>query len=264
MLVSAGALTGGSEVLSEAERQRRERQRTAALRGIVDYAFAPDGKSLMFPLNGQIYWYALASGDVRQLTGGDDTITDPQISPTGEHVAFIRNRNLHVVDVATGTTRALTTSAGPLIANGVAEFIAQEEMDRDTGYWWSPDGRSIAFLETDESPVAVERRFEVLAESVRIVDQRYPATGTANVRYRLGIAALDGSPHRWLPLGTNDQDIYIAAGRLVPRLQRKLAVQRQSRDQQTLELLALPHRRRLRPTYCSAKPAIRGSTFSTT
>ena len=37
--------------------------------------------------------------------------------------------------------------------NGLAEFVAQEEMSRFVGYWWSPDSKHIAFLQLDESPV---------------------------------------------------------------------------------------------------------------
>lgn len=29
--------------------------------------------------------------------------------------------------------------------NGVAEFIAQEEMDRLHGFWWAPDNQKVAY-----------------------------------------------------------------------------------------------------------------------
>ena len=60
-LVDANALTGGVSVLSAEEEARRERQRTAALKGIVDYAFAPSGDQLLFPLNGDLYLHDLGS-----------------------------------------------------------------------------------------------------------------------------------------------------------------------------------------------------------
>ena len=59
-------------------------------------------------------------------------------------VSFVRDQNLYVIDLATGKERAVTREGGGLVSFGMAEFIAQEEMDRDTGYWWSPDERHIA------------------------------------------------------------------------------------------------------------------------
>src|SRR5690606_19007143 len=62
MLVDSSVALPGDEVLSEAEKARRERQRIAAYSGIVDYQWSPDGKSLLFPLGGELYLYDLARG----------------------------------------------------------------------------------------------------------------------------------------------------------------------------------------------------------
>ena len=59
----------------------------------------------------------------------------------------------------------------------MAEFVAQEEMDRSTGYWWAPDDRHIAFARVDETPVKVTERFEIAADNVATFAQRYPAAG---------------------------------------------------------------------------------------
>jgi dipeptidyl-peptidase-4 len=116
----------------------------------------------------------------------------------------------------------------------MAEFIAQEEMDRNTGYWWSPDERRIALTRVDDSPVSEVERFEIQATGARIVRQRYPATGTANARVDLLVADL-GSDVR-LPLDLGQGDFYLPRVEWFPD-SRAVAVQRQSRDQKTLELL---------------------------
>ena len=59
LLVDSRALVGGEERLSAEEEARRERQRTASLRGIVEYEFAADGKRLLIPLGGDLYLYDL-------------------------------------------------------------------------------------------------------------------------------------------------------------------------------------------------------------
>ncbi|HSM30146.1 MAG TPA: alpha/beta fold hydrolase, partial [Woeseiaceae bacterium] len=129
----------------------------------------------------------------------------------------------------------VTSDGGGLVRNGMAEFIAQEEMDRYTGYWWAPDDSAIAFIRVDESPVQVAERFEIHAEDFEVYEQRYPATGTPNAVVELGVVAPDGTGLRWMDIG-DETDIYLPRVDWFPGSEF-LAVQRQSRDQQTLDLL---------------------------
>jgi len=203
LLVDSKVVLPGNETLSDEEKARRERQRTAALSGIVAYQWSADGKTLLFPLGGELYLYDLAKtgpAAVRKLTRGGGFATDPKMSPKGRYVSFVRERDLWVIDLTTGKEARLTTDASDTIANGVAEFVADEEMDRHTGYWWAPDDSAIAFTRTDESPVPVQKRFEIYADRTEVVEQRYPAAGDANVLIELGVIAPTGGKPRWLHL----------------------------------------------------------------
>ena len=95
-----------------------------------------------------------------------------------------------MIDLRTRQERALTTDGAGLVQNGVAEFVAQEEMDRDTGYWWSPDDSRIAFTRIDDAPVQEVERFEINADGARMYRQRYPAAGTPNTRVELKVLEL--------------------------------------------------------------------------
>jgi dipeptidyl-peptidase-4 len=241
-LVDSRTLAGADVALSAEEAARRERQRTSAYSGIVEYAFAPDSRHLLIPLNGDLYVYDLAPKKhsrnsqeaVRRLTHTPGYETDARFSPRSNYVSFVRDQNLYVIDLATGTERAITREGGGTVSFGMAEFIAQEEMDRDTGYWWSPDERRIVVARVDEAPVQEVERFEIQATGARVVRQRYPATGTPNARVDLFVADLGTDGRRELELGGGDY--------YLPRVDwfpdgRGIAVQRQSRDQKTLELL---------------------------
>lgn len=238
LLVDSADVLPGEEVLSDEEKARRERQRTAALSGIVDYQWSPDGKSLLFPLGGELYLYDLSKSGrtaVRKLTTGAGFATDPKVSPKGGFVSFIRGRNLWVIEVATGDEIQLTADGSGTIGNGVAEFVADEEMGRHTGYWWAPDDSAIAFARIDESGVPVQKRYEVYPDRTEVVEQRYPAAGDTNVAIRLAtIAPKRGATPQWVDLG-NNADIYLA--RVDWRDPRRLTFQRQSRDQRRLELI---------------------------
>ncbi len=238
LLVDSDDVLPGAEVLSDEEKARRERQRIAALSGIVDYQWSPDGRRLLFPLGGELYLYDLdkrGKDAVRQLTHGEGFATDPKLSPKGGYVSFVRERNLWAIDLRDGKAVQLTRDGSATIGNGVAEFVADEEMDRHTGYWWAPDDSAIAFARIDESPVPVQKRYEVYPDRTDVVEQRYPAAGDANVRVRLLVTRPDGAQApREIDLG-KEQDIYLA--RVDWRDAGRLTFQRQSRDQHTLELI---------------------------
>jgi dipeptidyl-peptidase 4 len=228
-------LGGGEERLSAEEEARRERQRTASLRGIVDYAFASDGKRLLIPLGGDLYLYELnARNPVTRLTSTEAAETDARFSPGGRYVSFIREQDLLVIDLRTRQERALTADGEGLVQNGVAEFVAQEEMDRDTGYWWSPDDSRIAYTRIDDTPVQEVERFEINADGARMYRQRYPAAGTANTRVELKVLELASS--KLTPIELDLGDGYLARVQWFPD-SRHLAVQKQTRDQKRLDLM---------------------------
>ncbi|MFN8902325.1 MAG: DPP IV N-terminal domain-containing protein, partial [Lysobacteraceae bacterium] len=234
---SKALLPDGEGELSDEEKARRERQRTASLSGIVEYAWFPDSRRLLFPLGGELYLFDLAAPDAgaRKLTSGEGFATDPKVSPKGGFVSFIRGRNLWVVEVASGAEAQLTADGSDVIGNGVAEFVADEEMNRHTGYWWAPDDSGIAFARIDETPVPIRERFEIYPDRTEVVRQRYPAAGEANVLIQLGvIAPKAGATPRWLDLGPNP-DIYLT--RVDWAAPQRLLFQRQSRDQRTLALI---------------------------
>lgn len=241
LLVDSALLAPGEQTPSAEEAQRRERQRTAMFSGIVEYSFAADSRHLLVPLGGDLYVYDLRAPPetaVRRITRTASYETDARFSPKGRYVSFVRDENLVIYDLKTGTETAITSEGGGLVSFATAEFVAQEEMGRNTGYWWSPDERYVAFTRVDDSPIAEIQRFEISADDVRVVKQRYPAAGTANARVQLFVAGVGKTTATALvevDLGA-DPDFYLARVDWFPDA-RSLAVQKQSRDQKTLTLL---------------------------
>jgi len=191
MLVDSARIGTGAR-LSEDEMMRRERARLSGVRGIVNYDWAPDGRSILVPLDGDLYIAGL-DGNVRRITSTPETELDAQISKTGRYLSFVRDQNLYVAETATGAERRLTTDGGGTVSWGSAEFVAQEEMDRNTGHWWSPDDTHIAVARVDEARVRVVTRTAIGTEGTRTYQQRYPAAGTPNALVELYVMAADGS-----------------------------------------------------------------------
>jgi dipeptidyl-peptidase-4 len=238
MLVDSRVLVPEEEQLDDVEKARRERMRIAG-KGIVEYVWAPDGQSILFPLAGDLYLYDLGAPSddaVRRLTSTDAFETDAKVSEGGRYVSFVRSQNLFVIDLESGEERQLTSDGGDTIRNGMAEFIAMEEMDRDTGYWWSPDDRYMAFTQVDESPVELAKRYQIFANSFKITEERYPFTGENNVLIKLAVLELATGKQVWVDLG-EEEDIYLARVDWTPD-SSTVVFQRESRDQRRLDLMA--------------------------
>jgi len=224
------------ENLSDAEKARRERERTASLKGIISYSWSPDGKQLLVPLAGNLYLVDLAKPDQARLVASGNVI-DPKISPKGKYVSFVRDQNLFVIDLATGKERQLTTDGKGTVHNGEAEFVAQEEMDQRTGYYWAPDDSAIAYRSYDEAQVPVARRFEIYADRTDVVEQRYPAAGDKNAVVGLHIVSPVTGEIKNIDLGP-EKDIYLVRADWMPTA-KALVFQRQTRDQKKLELISV-------------------------
>lgn len=233
MLVDSKQLGTGA-TLSEAEKMQRERARIADQTGIVAYDWAPDGKSLLVPLDGDLYLAPL-DGPVRRLTATPTSELDGTVSPRGGFVSFVREQNLVVLDLASNRERALTDDGAGTLSWGVAEFVAQEEMHRSRGHWWSPDDRRIAVARVDESPVATVTRAAIGADGTRVYEQRYPKAGTPNARVDLYVFDVATGARVKVDLGA-DPDIYLARVDWT-KDGTALLVQRQTRDQTRLDLL---------------------------
>ena len=220
--------------LSREEELRRERARLREL-GVTDYQFASDSKEqvLLVPGGGKL-WASIAGAEVAELPGSEGAI-DPHLSPDGTMLAFVRDDELWVLPLAGGEARKLTTGSEPGLTNGLAEFIAQEELDRDRGFWWSPDNLNVAYIQADSRHI---KDYTIVHQGKDQIDNephRYPFAGDQNAILKLGVVSLGGGSTTWMDLG-DDTDIYIA--RVGWRPDGALTAQLLSRDQRTLRLLA--------------------------
>ncbi len=204
LLSPAQLLQGVEERLSVEEKARRERMRQS-MRGFTSFELAKDGSFLLIPLSGKLYTYQLRTGDCSELTPvteptdrSSDPIVDPHLSPNGKAVGYVRGRDLFVMDLATRRERRLMHSQSPVISYGTAEFVAQEELHRFSGFFWSPDSQTIAFTEVNNQPVETLYVGDALHPEQPPQPLRYPRAGTDNADVRLGLIAATGGNPLWV------------------------------------------------------------------
>ncbi len=261
LVTPAQLLAGASETISVAEAARRERQRIVD-KGFTTYQLSRDGRRVLLPLSGKIYVYdregpsagkvhviggpgradtgAKVPKDTKVAQAEDAAILDPRLSPDGRRIAFVRHHDLHVADIASGRIQRLTRGGSADVTRGLAEFVAQEEMERHQGTFWSPDGQRLAYAEVDQRHL---ERFTIAdpAHPEKPANEfPYPRAGKANARARLGLIAASGGGTTWIDW---DRERYPYLARVVwdaPRAPLGLLVQ--TRDQREAAFLTVDGR----------------------
>ena len=228
-LLDAG---GGEEKLSDAEKARRERSRTAT-RGVVDIDVSEDGRTVMVPLGGVFHVIDRRSGQQRTVDP-QGAAYDPHLSPDGSLIAFVRGGDLFVMPAAGGAAKQVTTHPDG-IEYGVADFAAQEELGRRRGYWWTPNSKQLVFQRSDARNVDTIYVSNPRNPERAPVPFKYPRAGRPNAVVDLGIVAASGGEPRWLTWQL-DKYPYLARVTFTPAGAPTVVVL--SREQQDLAVIA--------------------------
>ncbi len=231
-------LNGGAteENLSQAEALRRERQRQLST-GITQYEWASKSNRMLVPLPDGLYIKDGLEAPLEKILAVEgEPALDPRFSPDGQWVSYVQDSELYVVPARDGEPRRLTFGGrGAGKTNGLAEYVAQEEMARFHGYWWSEDSKSLAFEEVDETHIPIYRIVHqgkgVVGEGAQ-EDHRYPFAGQPNARVRLGVVPVEGGAPVWMQLGEFE---YLARVQWLP--DGRLAAQLENRLQTRLDLV---------------------------
>ncbi len=191
-------LKGAEENLSPEEKARRERMRVS-VGGFTSYQLSKDSARILLSLSGKLYIFERTTSSVQELKVPAGTMLDPQFSPDGQSVSYVRDNDLYVIDLKSNQERRLTSGGTERLSHGLAEFVAQEEMNRFHGYWWSPDSKQIVFQETDASEVETWFVADPIKPEQTPLTSFYPRPGKKNVKVRVAIIPATGGDPKWLP-----------------------------------------------------------------
>jgi len=194
-------------------------------------SFDANGRQAVYLFHGDIYLLDLSSASFTRITNTPAEETDAQFSPDGRLISFVRSNDLYVYDIAAKKETRLTSDGSDTLLNGTLTWVYWEEIfgRRDIGYWWSPDSRSIAFLQTDVAEVAESTFVDFQPVDERIIHQRYPKPGETNPRVRVGVTDVSTTQTRWINLGAEPFE-WIQRVKWLPDSQR-LSIQTLPRSQ---------------------------------
>jgi dipeptidyl-peptidase-4 len=194
------------------------------------------GKQAAYAFRGDIFLLDLGTSRFTRVTDTPADEKDARFSPDGCFVSYVRNNDLYVYEIANKKETRLTSDGSQTTLNGTLSWVYWEEVfgRRDTAYWWSPDSRSIAYLQTDESGVPVSTFVDFAPVDPRVIRQVYPKAGEKNPRVRVGLVTIGDTGTRWIGM---DDKLYewILRVKWLPDSAR-ISVQTLNRAQTEMEL----------------------------
>ncbi len=193
------------------------------------------GSEVLYSTGGDVFVVQIDTGKWTQLTKTPAAERDPKLSPDGKAVAFRRDWDLYTLDIASKRETRLTTGGSDILRNGGMDWVYPEELDLGTAYWWSPDSKSIAYMQFDISREPSYPHEDLRGPRPIYEPQRYPQAGENNPDVRVGVVGTGGGSTRWMDAG-NTRDALIARVGWTPD-SRNVYMVRTNRIQNRLELL---------------------------
>lgn len=196
---------------------------------VDDYTWSDDNNRLLLFTNTRKVWryntrgdywvLNLANGKLKKLGKGleEATFMFAKFSPDGGRVAYVCKLNIYVEDIATGKITQLTKDGGGNIINGTFDWVYEEELDCRDGFRWSPDGKNIAYWQSDTKGVGTFYMINNVDSNYSVpIPLPYPKVGTANSAVKVGVIPATGGPTKWFKVPGDPRNNYLARMEYIP------------------------------------------------
>lgn len=196
---------------------------------IDNYIWSDDNNKLLIFTNTRKVWRLNSRGDywVLNLTNGklkqlgkgleEATLMFAKFSPDGGRVAYVSKLNIYVEDIATGKITQLTKDGGGNIINGTFDWVYEEELDCRDGFRWSPDGKNIAYWQSDTKGVGTFYMINNVDSNYSVpIPLPYPKVGTPNSAVKVGVISATGGPTKWFKVPGDPRNNYLARMDYIP------------------------------------------------
>ena len=182
------------------------------------------------------YWVLnMKSGRLTQLGANlpESSLMFAKFSPDGSRVAYVSKNNIYVENIADNKITRITNDGSSTIVNGTFDWVYEEEFDCRDGFRWSPDGKYIAYWQSDTEGTGW---FDIInnVDSLypKIIKFPYPKAGTANSAVKVGCVSADGGDTHWIDIPGNARENYIMRMDFIPDSD-ELFIQQMNRQQNT-------------------------------
>ncbi len=198
---------GGTTANSASEQDKDHRSRY----GEASYLWAPDSKHVLFDTNGALFLYSLTQGvAVAVAETGSGSGDDPKFAPDGSALSYVRDHDLYLRRLPySQPAMRLTTVHDDATLNGQVDWLYLEELDVRSNYFWSPDSKSIAYLQMNEGAVPQYPITDWIPTHATVEMQRYPQPGDPNPSVRVGVVNTGSGHNTWMKVPLDAGNDYI-------------------------------------------------------
>ena len=210
---------------------------------VRSFTFSDDNQKVLIYTNTRQVWRYDTRGDywVLDIQSGklqqvgkhcpEATLMFAKFSPDATKVAYVSKNNIYVENLADGKVTALTTDGSDLIVNGTFDWVYEEEFSCRDGFRWSPDGKYIAYWQSDTEGTGW---FDIInnVDALYPTIQRfpYPKAGTTNSAVKVGYVSVDGGATTWINIPGDAREHYLPRMEFIPGC-NELFIQQMNRPQ---------------------------------
>lgn len=182
------------------------------------------------------YWVLnLKTGALQQLGKSmeSSTMMFAKFSPDATKVGYVSKLNIYVEDLATNQIQQITQDGGDNIVNGTFDWVYEEELDCRDGFRWSPDGKNIAYWQSDTKGIGTFYLINNIDSNYsRPIPLPYPKVGTPLSAVKIGVVNVSGGTTRWFDIPGEPNDHYLARMDFIPS-SNEVMIQQLNRLQNT-------------------------------
>ena len=212
---------------------------------IADYQWSKDDSKLLIFTNTRRVWryntrgdywlLNLKTGKLQQLGKSVErtTMMFAKFSPDGTKVAYESKYNIYVEDLATGRIAQITHDGGGNIINGTFDWVYEEELDCRDGFRWSPDGKNIAYWQSDTKAIGTFYLINNVDSIYSVpIPLPYPKVGTTLSAVKVGVVPANGGSTKWFAIPGDPRNHYLARMDFIPN-SHEVMIQQLNRTQDT-------------------------------
>lgn len=205
---------------------------------VADYHWSEDNSKLLIFTNTRKVWRYHTRGDywildlksrkLSQLGKGipATTLMFAKFSPDAGRVAYVSQNNIFVESLDSGKITQITSDGGEFIINGTFDWVYEEELECRDGFRWSPDGKYIAYWQSDTKDVGTFYLINNI-DSIysKPIPLPYPKVGQSLSAVKIGVIGSDGGQTRWFDFPGDPKNNYLARMEFIPNSQEVMVQQ---------------------------------------